>query len=150
MACYAVFSPLGEIDIPMTKQSGRFFLVVAIGASLVGVANLWLTYKRGGGSYLSLGATGFDMAQGVSSTHLGWSDVTDIADSRPGKPVPLRGTLCVTLKDGRTHAQVIDSYTPGADAVRQWVRYYWINADHRGELATGRAIDRLTEFGATS
>jgi hypothetical protein len=150
MAIYAVFAPLGKIDIPMSHGSREFFLIVAIGASLTGIANLWAIHKRGGASFLRLDPQGFEMGQGVSSVHGTWHDVTDITDQRPGKPTPLRGTLYMTLKDGRTRAQVVDSYTPGGDALRRLVRYYWINTDRRYELTDGRAIERLTELGTTS
>lgn len=150
MATYAIFTPQGRIDIPLTHGDHRWFLIIAIGASLTGVANLWTMHKRGGASFLRLDPAGFEMGQGVSSVHGEWSDIADITDRRPGKPPPLRGTLCMTLKDGRTRTQVVDSYTPGGDALRRLVRYYWINSDHRDELADGSALQRLAEYGASS
>ena len=75
-----------------------------------------------------------------------WDDVVDITDRRPGKAPPLRATLFVKFSDGKIRTQAIDSYTPGGQALRRLVRYYWINPERRDELAEDRSAARLVEF----
>jgi hypothetical protein len=146
---YAIFTPLGMIDIPL-PYGKRMFLVLAIGAALTGIANVWRLFKRGGNSFLTLDPLSLELGQGVSSVDGAWDDIADIADRRPGKSPPFRATLFVVFHDGRTRTVAIDSYTPKGTALRRFVRFYWLNSDHREELTDGRAIDRLAEFGATS
>lgn len=146
MATYAIFTPQGRIDIPLPYGNQRMFTIVAIGVALTGIVNLWQMFKRGGLSFQRLTADGFELGQGVSSVHGEWDAVADIADRRPGKPPPLRATLFVKFRDGRTRTQAIDSYTPGGDALRRLVRYYWVNPDQRDELTDGRAIERLAKL----
>jgi hypothetical protein len=86
------------------------------------------------------------LAQCISSVRGEWDDVTDIADHRPGKSSPLRATLFVTFRDGRTRTQAIDSYTRKGEALRRLVRYYWLYPDRRAELTDGKVIERLAEL----
>jgi hypothetical protein len=146
VATYAIFAPQGRIDIPLPYGNHRMWDIVAIGLTLTGIVNLWQTFRRGGLSFQRLNARGFELGQGVSSVRGEWDDVTDIADHRPRKSSPLRATLFVTFRDGRTRTQAIDQYTPNGEALRRLVRYYWLNPDHRDELSDGRAIERLSEF----
>jgi hypothetical protein len=147
---YAIFAPQGRIDIPLPPGNHQIFLIIAIGGAVSGVPNLWRMFKRGGLGYIRLAPSGFELAQGLSSAHGEWDEVTDITDRRGKKSAPFRATLFVVTSDGRTRTLAIDSYTPDGYALRRLVRYYWINADHRDELADGRAVERFAEFGATS
>ena len=146
VAAYAVFSSQGKINIPPPHGSQRTWTIAAIGLTLTGIANLWSLFTRGGNSFQRLTPRGFELGQGVTSVHGEWEDVIDIADRRPGRRLPVRATLFVKFSDGKIRTQAIDSYTPGGEALRRLVRYYWINADRRDELADGRAIERLTEY----
>ena len=146
VAVYAVFAPRGEIDLPVPYGSQRTWTIAAIVLTLTGLGNLWILFKRGGNSLQRLSPQGFELGQGVSSVEGRWEDVVDIADRREGRPQPVRHTLFVKFSDGKVRTQAIDSYTPGGDALRRLVRFYWINADRRDELADGRALQRLAEF----
>jgi hypothetical protein len=75
-----------------------------------------------------------------------WGDVVAITDRRPEKSPPLRAMIFVKFRDDRVRTLVVDSYTPGGDAMRRFVRYYWLNSNHRDELTDRRAIERLSEF----
>jgi hypothetical protein len=147
MATYAIFTPLGRIDIPL-PYGKRMFLILAIGAAFTGIANLWTLFKRGGVGFLRLDPHGLELGQGISSVDGVWDDTTDIADRRPDKSPPFRATLFVVFHDGRTRTVAIDSYTPRGEALRRFVRFYWLNPDHRGELTDGRAVERLADFEA--
>jgi hypothetical protein len=146
MAAYAIFTPMGKIDIPQPPGNHQYLWYAAAGGAIWGIVDLWRTFRRGGVSFVRLSPSGFAMSQGSSSMGGEWDDVTDIADRRPGKSPPLRGMLFVLFGDGRVRGQVVDSYTPGGDAMRRWVRYYWINPERRDELADARAVERLAEF----
>jgi hypothetical protein len=144
---YAIFTLQGKIDIPLPYGNQRTWSIAAIGLALTGIANLWSLYKRGGNSFQRLTPRGFELGQGVSSVRGDWDDVVDITDRRPGRVRPLRATLFVKFSDGKIRTQAVDSYTPRGEALGRLVRYYWINPDRRDELADGRAIERLAEFG---
>jgi hypothetical protein len=146
-ALYAIFTPLGKIDIPQPPGNHQYVVVVAAGGAIWGIFDLWRTFKRGGVSFVRLTPTGFEMSQGSSSMNGVWDDVSAITDRRPEKSPPFRAMIFVKFRDDRIRSLVVDSYTPGGDAMRQLVRYYWLNADKRDELTNGRAIERLAEFG---
>ena len=146
VATYAIFAPQGEIDIPLPYGSQRMWNIVAIGLTLTGIVTLWRTFKRGGVSFVRLTPRGFEMSQGSSSMDGAWDDVVAITDRRPGKSRPLRALIFVKFRDDRVRTLAVDSYTPGGEAMRRFVRYYWLNSNHRDELTDRRAIDRLSEF----
>ncbi len=146
MATYAIFALQHELDIPPPPGSHRNFPVIALVLSLLAIPQLWKMFKRGGLSFLRMTPNGFELGQGVSSVHGEWDDVVDMADRRAGKARPLRATMFVKFRDGRTRSQAIDSYTPRGEAMRRLVRYYWINEDQRAELTDGRAIARLEKL----
>jgi hypothetical protein len=146
VATYAIFAPQGKIDIPLPYGNQRMWNIVAIGLTLAGIVSLWRTFERGGVSFVRLTPSGFEMSQGSSSMDGVWHDVVAITDRRPEKPPPFRAMIFVKSRDDRVRTLVVDSYTPGGDAMRRFVRYYWLNPDHRDELTDGRAIERLSEF----
>lgn len=146
VAVYAICAPQGKIDLPLPYGSQRMWSIAASVLTVVGLANIWSLFKRGGNSFQRLNPRGFELGQGVSSVRGEWDDVIEITDRRPGKSPPLRSTLFVEFRDGKIWAQAVDSYTPGGEALRRLVRYYWINTDKREELANGSACERLREF----
>lgn len=150
LATFAIFAPLGKIDIPLPPGNRQYILIVAFAGTIWGIVDVWRTFKRGGVSFIKLDADGFAMSQGSSSINGGWDDVVAITDRRPGKPAPLRAMIFVKFGDDRIRSLVVDSYTPGGDAVRRLVRYYWMNSDKRDELTDGRAVERLAEFVGTA
>jgi hypothetical protein len=150
VATYAIFAPQGKIDIPVPYGNQRMWAIVAIGITVAGIVSLWRTFKRGGVGFIRLTTSGFEMSQGSSSMDGVWDDVVAITDRRPDKPPPLRAMIFVKFRDDRVRTLVVDSYTPGGDAMRRFVRYYWLNSDHRAELTDGRAMERLSDFEAKS
>jgi len=149
LATFAIFGPLGKVDIPLPPGNGQYIVIVAFAGAIWGIVDVWRTFKRGGVSFIRLDTAGFDMSQGSSSMDGSWDDVVAVTDRRPGKPPPFRAMIFVKFRDDRIRSLVVDSYTPGGDAMRRLVRYYWLNPDKRPELADGRAVERLAEFVGT-
>jgi hypothetical protein len=146
LATFAIFYPMGRIDITLPPGNHQYIVIMATAGALFGIPNVWLMFKRGGVSFQKLTSGGFELGQGLSSVRGEWDDVVAISDRRPGKEPPFRATLFVKFKDGKIRTQAIDSYTPGGDALRRFVRYYWANPDARGELTDGRAVARLSDY----
>ena len=150
LATFAIFAPLGKIDIPLPPGNGQYVIIVAIAGAIWGVVDVWRTFKRGGVSFIKLDTDGFDMSQGSSSMNGSWDDVVAVTDRRPGRPAPFRAMIFVKFRDEAIRSLVVDSYTPGGDAVWRLVRYYWMNADKRDELTDGRAVERLAKSAGTA
>lgn len=142
LATYAVFEPLGMIDIPGPPGDGRRFLYLSIAGAVWGLVTLRKTIKRGG-SFIRLTPYDIELSRGWSSTQCAWADITDVSDRREGKRLPVRESVFVTLKDGRVQLFVMDSYTPEGTAMRWLVRHYWQHPERRDELTTDRALKRL-------
>ena len=151
VATFAIFGALGKIDLPMPSGRRHYhYLVAAIVLTIFGIPYLWKTFKQGGVSFILLTTSGFDMSKvssdmsKVSSSMQGrWDDVVDITDRRPEKGPPFRATIFVKFRDGQLRSLIVDPYTPGGDAMRELVRYYWLNPDRRDELTDGTALERL-------
>lgn len=145
-ATYAIFTPMGKIDIPQPPGNHQYLLYLATGGAVWGIFDLWRTFRRGGVSYIRLTPNGFDMSQGSSSVSGVWDEVADVSDRRPGKSPPFRGMVFVVFKEDRVRSLVVDSYTPRGTAMRRLVRYYWMNPERRDELTDGRAAERLAQY----
>lgn len=145
MALYAVGAPLGRVDVPTPAGMRGYFPFICAAGAISGAAGLVKTRARGGVSYLRLSPNGFEMAQGFSATPVGWDTVKDVSDRYPRGSIPARGTIVVTTSDGRTRTLAADSYTPGGQALRELVRFYWQHPDVRAELTDGRALERLRQ-----
>jgi hypothetical protein len=150
LATFAVFAPMGKIDIPLPPGNRQYIIIVAFAGAIWGIVDVWRTFKRGGVSFIMLDTGGFDMSQGSSSMNGSWDDVVAVTDRRPGRPSPFRAMIFVKFRDERIRSLVVDSYTPGGDAMRRLVHYYWKNSDSRDELTDGRAIARLAELMRTA
>jgi hypothetical protein len=142
MACYAIFAPLGMIAIRVPRNDERYFVFACAAAVLVGVFSLRQIIKERGTSYVRMTVHGLETGNTVSSADRSWDDVTDVAD-RPLNARQATGTTYITTADGRTRVLPTDWYTPGGDALREWVRFYWKHPEDRGELTDGRAMQRL-------
>jgi hypothetical protein len=142
MAFYAVFTPLGMIDIPVPRNDERYFVFACAAAVLVGVFSLRQMIRRRGTSYLRMTIDSLEIGNTVSSAERSWDEVTDVAD-RPQRARQPTGTTYITTKDGRTRILPSDWYTPGGHALRELVRIYWQHPEHREELTDGRAAERL-------
>ena len=142
MACYAIFAPLGMIAIRVPRNDERYFVVACAAAVLVGVFSLKQIIRRRGTSYVRMTVHGLETGNTVSSADRSWDEMTDVAD-RPLYARRPTGATYITTADGRTRVLPTDWYTPGGDALREWVRFYWKHPEDRGELTDGRALQRL-------
>jgi hypothetical protein len=142
MAFYAVFAPLDMIDIPVPRNDERYFVFACAAAVLAGTFSLRQIIRRRGTSYLRMTVKSLEIGNTVSSAERSWDEVTDVAD-RPTKARQPTGTTYITTADGRTRILSSDWYTPGGRALRELVRFYWQNPQHREELTDGRAAERL-------
>lgn len=145
MLLYAIFAPLGQMDIPIPPGLGPVYFSIGSAAGAVILAlGLWQMFSRGGKSSLLLDGGGFQL-HASSSVHAGWDDVHDVTDHRPRGQQSARDLLVIVLADGRAPFLEADSFTPGGRALREMVRFYWKHPDHRTELTDGRALKRLRD-----
>ena len=142
MACYAIFAPLGMIAIRAPLDDEKYFVFACAAAVLVGIFSLRQIIRRRGTSYLRMTVDGLELGNTVSTVERSWDEVTEVAD-RPQKARQPSGTTYVTTADGTTRVVPSDWYTPGGHALRELVRFYWKHPEDRGELADGRALQRL-------
>jgi hypothetical protein len=144
MSLYVIFAPLGRVDIPVPQGMRPYFLFICGAGALWGLPSLWAMLRHGGISYLRLSGKGFEIRQGLTSRCGTWSEVGGVAAGAPGRPWPMRGTLFLLGSEGRSSPSlVVDSFTPGGHALREWVRFYWSHPEHRAELTDFRALERL-------
>jgi hypothetical protein len=142
MAVYAVFTPLGMVDIPVPRNDERYFVFVCAAGLLVGLFSLRQIITQRGASYLRLTAEDIETGNTITSAKRSWDEVTDVLD-RPQKARQTSGTTYIATADGRTRVLPSDWYTPGGHALREFVSFYWRNPEHREELADSRAVKRL-------
>jgi hypothetical protein len=142
MAVYAVFAPLGMLDIPVPRGDQRYFAFACAAGVVMGIFSLRQILRRRGTSYLRMTVDSLEMGNTVSSAHRSWDDVIDVAD-RPQNGRQPSGTTYITTADGRTRRLPSDWYTPGGHGLRELVRFYWQHPEQRQELNDGRAMERL-------
>jgi hypothetical protein len=123
VATFAIFQPMGKIDIPLPPGHNHYLLIGVTGAAIYGAFDLWRAFRPGGVSFIRLSTKGFEMSQGSSSIDGDWDDVMAMTDRRPGKNPPFRAILFVESRDGRIGMQVLDPYTPHGEAMRNLVRF---------------------------
>ncbi|WP_102141502.1 hypothetical protein [Mycobacterium hubeiense] len=142
MALYAVCAPLGMLDIPVPSGNRQYFVFVCAAGVVVGVFSLRQILAQRGMSHLRMTVDGVETGSALSSKSRDWDEVTDVADTSQdgGKP---SGTTYIKTADGRTLTLPSDWYTPGGNALRELVRFYWQNPEHRQELINGQAVERL-------
>jgi hypothetical protein len=144
---FVIFAPTGRLDIPVPREMRLYLPFVAAIAALSGAPVLWRSLRRGSSKYLCLTPDGFEIAQGWRPHAADWATVRDVTDVIPGQSVPTRGAIVVITSDGAASLAAA-SITPDGRALRELVRYYWINPDRRDELTDGRAIQRLADYQA--
>jgi len=142
MACYAIFTPLGMITIRVPLDDEKYFVIACAAAVLVGIFSLRQIIRRRGTSYVRMTVDGLESGNTVSTVERSWDELTEVAD-RPQKARQPTGTTYIATADGRTRILPSDWYTPGGHALRDLVRFYWKHPEDRGELADGRALQRL-------
>jgi hypothetical protein len=142
MAVYAVFAPLDMIAIAVPRDDTRYFVLSCGAAILVGTFSVLQIIRRGGTSYVRMTVEGLELGNTVSSVERSWDEVTDVAD-RAHNARHAGGTTYLMTADGRTRILPSDWYTAGGHRLREFVRFYWKNPEHRNELTDGRALQRL-------
>lgn len=148
MACYAVFAPLGMIAIRTPRNDQSYFVFACAAAVLVGLFSVRQIIKRRGTSYVRMTVDGLELGNTVSSVERSWGQVAEVADRAPNAR-QASGTTYITTADGGTRILPSDWYTPGGQALRELVRFYWQHPESRGELADGRVLQRLEVPGTT-
>jgi hypothetical protein len=142
MALYAIFTPLGALNIRAPRGNGQYLLLICAAAALVGIFTLRQIIARRGTSYLHMTEDGIETGNTMTSVERSWDEVADITD-RPRKARRPSGTTYITTADGHTRVLPSDWYTPGGYALRELVRFYWQHPEARDELTDGRAEQRL-------
>lgn len=138
------FSRVGRIEIPM-NGSQRIYYPIAVGALVC-----WLVYclrraiVMGCWGYLKLSPHGFEVANVLHATAIGsWADVVNVVDEAP-KGKNGRCPAVMVMKDGPPQViNSLDTVWPHGNALYWMIRHYWLHPENRGELANGRAIERL-------
>lgn len=141
---FVIFTPMGDIDIPMSRGMQIFSPVLMGSAVVVAVVTLISAWRRGGMGYLKLTPVGIDNANVAFTMSFAWDDIVNVADSAETKRTRKAIVLC--LRDGSE--EIIggaDLYVPRGAALYWMVRHYWRNPQDRSELTDGRALDRLRE-----
>lgn len=144
-ALFAIFGPMGKLDIPVGREQ-RYSVPFMAGAVAIGGAiTLFGALRRGSMKYVRLTPTGFDFEQGFSSAHRAWGDVKDVTDQTPDGKRAAGTAIVMLMSDDRAPMLTGGTFTPGGDALRELVRFYWQHPEARSELTDGRALERLAE-----
>ncbi|OBB77119.1 hypothetical protein A5759_04630 [Mycobacterium sp. 852014-52144_SCH5372336] len=147
VACglFAIFGPLGMVDIPVPEHTRMYFPLASALAAIVGAPILWRMLRRGGVHYLRLTPNGFTFVQGPRPHDGDWGQVVDVTDASPKQFAPTPNSVVVVMSDDEVYTLAAASFTPEGRALRELVRFYWQNPDRRDELTDGRALKRLAE-----
>lgn len=144
MVLYATLAPMNMVQVPSPRGDRQYLIGTAIVGALVGLPSLRQILVKRGMSYLRLSPDGWEMGNSYSSVSRSWDDVTDVSDRPADGRRPINtGSTYITTTDGRTRLLPSDWYTPGGDAMRDLVRFYWQHPERRDDLVDGRAAERL-------
>ncbi len=97
--------------------------------------------RRPKSGYVRIGPDGVEYSDILRTRMVGWSalrTISDKADNRSHKPIVL-----VDNDNKRIVINSAASYSAGSPAIFWMVRYYWKHPEDRGELTSGRALERL-------
>ncbi len=145
MGLFAIFAPIGKLDIPVPREMRYYLPFIAAGGAVSGALILWRAFNHGGMSYLRLSTRGFEFVDGLLSAHGEWEQVNDVTDRKPHGRTPNKGAIVVVMRDGQTPTfSSSSSYTEDNQALRRMVRFYWQHPECRVELTDGRALARLS------
>ncbi|MGW4099315.1 hypothetical protein [Mycobacterium sp. NPDC004974] len=142
---FLIFAQFDMVDfIPSSTNrlivpAGFIFYVI------YGAPVLYRIFKYRAAKHLYLDPHGFEVWDGQwnSFARGTWEDVQQILDH------PLKGKTSFTelivfvLPKKRTAKLGSGTITANSDALREWVRFYWLHPDCRNELTDGRALQRL-------
>jgi len=138
-----ILLPAGRLAIPVPPNM-RYALPFAAAIAVVCIAPmLWRNIKRGSASYLRLTERGFEFVQGWHPRGAEWASVQDVAADAPNQKAATPGAIVFILGDGTALSFTATAYTPGGDALRELVRYYWSHPESRDELSDDRSRTRL-------
>jgi hypothetical protein len=144
-ALIAIFAPLGKLDVPV-PHTMRFSLPFVGGVvAVTGAPIVWRNLRRGSTKYLRLTPGGFELVQGWRPQRGDWAYVEDVTDQAPEQTASTPSAIVVVMSDASAPTMAAASFTPDGVALRELVRFYWLNPDRRGELTDGRAHTRLAD-----
>ncbi|WP_349270033.1 hypothetical protein MPNTM1_00658 [Mycolicibacterium parafortuitum] len=136
---YVIFS--GRESVRMlfgADEVVRFLMAALLGISLLGLIGLVRSREPG---RLRLTAAGVEHATFLGTRSAGWNQITDIADSAGNRAL---NPIVLTVRDAKPIVvSNADRYGDAGPAVYWLVRHYWRHPQDRGELADGRALQRL-------
>ncbi|MGE2718447.1 hypothetical protein [Mycolicibacterium celeriflavum] len=142
---FAIFGPLGMVDIPVPEQMRYAIPFVSAVAAIMGVPILWRTLRRGSLHYLRLTPDGFVFVQGWRPESGDWTQVLDVTDAAPSQTTPTPNAVVMVMSDGSAPTLPAASFTPDGRDLRELVRFYWRYPGCRDELTDGRALKRLSD-----
>lgn len=144
MVLYAIFAPLGMVDIPLPRGDRNYFIGTAVVGALIGLPSIRQMLVRRGTSCVRLTVDGVEMSNTYSTVHRQWGDVSDVSDTPAhGRRSVNTGSTYITTTDGGTRLIASDWYTPGGHGLRELVRFYWLHPECRDELGDRRVAKRL-------
>ena len=142
MAVYAVFAPLGMLDIPTPRDDQRYFVFACAAGAVVGVFSVRQIVRQRGTSFLRMSAQGIELGNTMSTAKRSWDELIEVTD-RPRNGKRPTGATYIATAGGNIRTLPSDWYTPEGHALRELVRHYLQYPEHRAELADGRAVERL-------
>lgn len=144
-ALIVVLFPQGKLDIPFPPGMRRNSLPFTSAAIVVMVAPfLWRYVRRGSSKYLRLTLDGFEIVEGWGVESGDWEKIQDVTHTAPGREPTSPGDIAFVMVDESAHILAAGGMTPNGSALRELVRFYWQHPDHRDELTSRRAAERLS------
>lgn len=140
---YMVYSSQLTDDLPALNSKDYFRLPVMV---VGGVMMLVVLARRAYSDRrpaLKISAEGIDYDDLSTQYTLGWDDIADIVGSLPKRKM-FRPVVFERKSGPPLVINNASTYVPGGRALFWLIRYYWLHPDHRSELATGAAIERLS------
>jgi hypothetical protein len=143
MGLFAVFYPLGKLDIPLPHPLRYSLPFMSAAGAVMSALGLWRRLRRGEDSYVRLTPNGFEFPRSSQARRTTWAQVKNVTDRAPDQGVPIPGAIVVERTEEPALTMAAGSYTPGGQALRKLMRFYWQHPECRTELTDGRAVERL-------
>lgn len=142
---FVVLVPMGELDLPLTPGQRTFF-PVAVGIIVLAAIYGEFARRKYGPPSITLDAETVTHHRTSSDTTFRWADITHIEAERT-ESRPARDVVVIEGVGAQARYTLGDApwYTPGGTALYAMLRFYWMNAGSRIELADGRAVQRLDD-----
>jgi hypothetical protein len=153
---WAVLGTLGQVSFPFPDMFRHAYVMVFGGTAAMFALALVKYVQHGGTGFIRLTPNDFVFAEAYWTTKGSWSQVVAVTDDPPVRGHGIGGfkiqqkepyavcPITVVMANG-TRAAVgnATSYAADGDALREWIRFYWANPEHRAELNDERALTRL-------